>query len=327
MRNTLERKLAVAPMLDWTDRHCRYFLRLLSRRTLLYTEMVTTGALLHGDQLRHLRYDDAEHPLALQLGGSIPAELGRCTRIAEAYGYDEVNLNVGCPSDRVQSGRFGACLMATPQLVADCARAMLDGASIPVTIKHRIGIDDMDSYAQLCDFVGTVANSGCSCFVIHARKAWLQGLSPRENREKPPLQYETVYRIKHDFPHLDIVINGGIMNLVQAQQQLQRVDGVMIGRAVYHDPWLLAEADNTLFGQPNPLSSRRDAIVSMLPYIHRELAQGTRLHHITRHMLGLYNGVPGARGWRRYLTEKSCSPAAKATVLLDAVEKVDRYQH
>ena len=314
-------------MLDWTDRHCRYFLRLLSRRALLYTEMVTTGAILHGDQLRHLRYDDAEHPLALQLGGSIPAELGRCARIAEAYGYDEVNLNVGCPSDRVQSGHFGACLMATPQLVADCVKAMLDCASIPVTIKHRIGIDDMDSYVQLCDFVGTAAQSGCSCFIIHARKAWLQGLSPRENREKPPLHYETVYRIKRDFPHLEIVINGGIMNLVQAQQQLQRVDGVMIGRAVYHEPWLLADADNALFGQPNPLSSRRDVIDRMLPYIDRELAQGTRLHHITRHMLGLFNGMPGARRWRRHLSEQGCSPAAKATTLLQAVEQMDRYRH
>lgn len=317
------RLLSVAPMLDWTDRHCRYFLRLLSRHTLLYTEMVTTGAIIHGDAERHLRFDAAEHPVALQLGGSVPQELAHCTKIADKYGYDEVNLNVGCPSDRVQSGMFGACLMATPQLVADCIKAMQDAASIPVTIKHRIGIDEMDSYTQLCDFVSAVAGSGCRCFIIHARKAWLQGLSPKENRDKPPLHYETVYRIKQDFPKLEIVINGGIMTLDEAGEHLQQVDGVMIGRAIYHDPWMLADADSRLFAQPNPLSSRQDVIERMLPYIERELAQGTRLHHITRHMIGLFNGEPGARRWRRYLSENACRDNADIRVLQQAVEQFE----
>jgi len=310
-------------MLNWTDRHCRYFLRLLSRHTLLYTEMVTTGAIMHGDVERHLRFDAAEHPVALQLGGSKPNELGHCSKIAEEYGYDEVNLNVGCPSDRVQSGMFGACLMANPLLVADCIKAMLDAASIPVTIKHRIGIDDMDSYAQLCDFVGAVAESGCSCFIIHARKAWLQGLSPKENRDKPPLHYETVYRIKQDFPDLEIVINGGIMTLDEAGEHLQQVDGVMIGRAIYHDPWILADADRSIFGEQNRLSGCFDVIEKILPYVEKELAGGTRLHHITRHMIGLFNGMPGARRWRRYLSENACRKDADVEVLLQAVEQMN----
>lgn len=310
-------------MLDWTDRHCRYFLRLLSRRTLLYSEMVTTGAIMHGDAERHLRFDVAEHPVALQLGGSVPGELASCSKIAEAYGYDEVNLNVGCPSDRVQSGMFGACLMATPQLVADCIKAMLDVVSIPVTAKHRIGIDEMDSYAQLCDFVGTVAEGGCNCFIIHARKAWLQGLSPKENRDKPPLHYETVYRIKQDFPDLEIVINGGIMTLDEAGEHLQTVDGVMMGRAIYHNPWLLADADMALFGEQNPLSTGFDIIEKILPYVETELAEGTRLHHITRHMIGLFNGMPGARRWRRYLSENACRKDADVKVLLQAVEQMN----
>lgn len=310
-------------MLDWTDRHCRYFLRLLSRRTLLYSEMVTTGAIMHGDAERHLRFDVAEHPVALQLGGSVPGELASCSKIAEAYGYDEVNLNVGCPSDRVQSGMFGACLMATPQLVADCIKAMLDVVSIPVTVKHRIGIDEMDSYAQLCDFVGTVAEGGCNCFIIHARKAWLQGLSPKENRDKPPLHYETVYRIKQDFPDLEIVINGGIMTLDEAGEHLQTVDGVMMGRAIYHNPWLLADADMALFGEQNPLSTGFDIIEKILPYVETELAEGTRLHHITRHMIGLFNGMPGARRWRRYLSENACRKDADVKVLLQAVEQMN----
>ena len=316
------RLLSVAPMLDRTDRHCRYFLRLLSRHTLLYSEMVTTGAIVHGDVERHLRFDAAEHPVALQLGGSNPNELGHCSKIAEEYGYDEVNLNVGCPSDRVQSGMFGACLMANPLLVADCIKAMRDAASIPVTIKHRIGIDEMDSYAQLCDFVGAVAESGCSCFTIHARKAWLQGLSPKENRDKPPLQYETVYRIKQDFTDLEIVINGGIMTLDEAGEHLQQVDGVMIGRAIYHNPWILADADRGIFGKQNPLSTRLDVIEQIIPYIERELAGKTRLHHITRHMIGLFNGMPGARRWRRYLSENACREDADVRVLLQAAEQL-----
>lgn len=310
-------------MLDWTDRHCRFFLRLLSRHTLLYSEMVTTGAIIHGDAQRHLHFDAAEHPVALQLGGSVPWELASCSKIAEAYGYDEVNLNVGCPSDRVQSGMFGACLMAAPQLVADCIKAMLDVVSIPVTVKHRTGIDEMDSYAQLCDFVGTVAGSGCSCFIIHARKAWLQGLSPKENRDKPPLHYETVYRIKQDFPDLEIIINGGIMTLDEAGEHLLQVDGVMTGRAVYHDPWILADADRAIFGAQNTLSTRFDVIEKILPYIGMELARGTRLHHITRHMIGLFNGEPGARRWRRYLSENACREDADARVLLQAAEQLE----
>ncbi len=319
----MEKKLSVAPMLDWTDRHCRYFLRLLSRHTLLYTEMVTTGAIIHGDVERHLHFDAAEHPVALQLGGSVPQELAYCAKIAEEYGYDEVNLNVGCPSDRVQSGMFGACLMAKPQLVADCIKAMLDATSISVTVKHRIGIDEMDSYAQLCDFVGAVAENGCSCFIIHARKAWLQGLSPKENRDKPPLHYETVYRIKQDFPDLEIVINGGIMTLDEAGEHLQQVDGVMIGRAIYHDPWMLAGADRGIFGEQNPLSTRLDVIEQIIPYIESELAGGTRLHHITRHMIGLFNGEPGARRWRRYLSENACKKDADVRVLLQAVAQLE----
>jgi tRNA-dihydrouridine synthase A len=318
----MKNKFSIAPMLDLTDRHCRYFLRLLSRHTLLYTEMVTTGAILHGDVERHLRFDTAEHPVALQLGGSVPRELASCSKFAQEYDYDEVNLNVGCPSERVQSGMFGACLMATPQLVADCIKSMLDAVSIPVTIKHRIGIDEMDSYAQLCDFVGVVAESGCNCFIIHARKAWLQGLSPKENRDKPPLHYKTVYRIKQDFPDLEIVINGGIMTLDEAREHLQQVDGVMIGRAIYHDPWMLADADRAIFGTHNPLSTRLDVIEKILPYIDSELAVGTRLHHITRHIIGLFNGVPGARRWRRYLSENACREDADAGVLLQAVEQL-----
>lgn len=253
----IDRSLAVAPMLDWTDRYCRYFLRQISRHTLLYTEMVTTGALLHRDPARFLDFDADEHPLALQLGGSDPDELAACTRLATQWGYDEVNLNVGCPSDRVQSGRFGACLMAEPALVGDCVAAMCAATDRPVTVKHRIGIDDRDSYDELTRFVATVAESGCETFIVHARKAWLQGLSPKQNREVPPLQYAVVHRLKADFPHLAIVINGGFKTLDQVEQQLTQVDGVMIGREAYQNPWLLAEADRRLF-DPRP-GSRADA--------------------------------------------------------------------
>jgi tRNA-dihydrouridine synthase A len=293
-------------MLDWTDRYCRYFLRQLSRHTLLYTEMVTTGALLHGDLERHLRFHRDEHPVALQLGGSDPAELAACARLAEERGYDELNLNLGCPSDRVQSGRFGACLMQEPRLVAECVTAMRETVSTPVTVKHRIGIDDQDSYEALVQFVGTVAEAGCQTFIVHARKAWLQGLSPKENREVPPLRHEVVHRLKHDFPQLEIVINGGILTLHEAAAQLEVVDGVMMGRAVYHDPWMLADADRLLFGQDtNPASSRHQALESLYPWIEAELAAGTPLHHITRHLMGLFNGQPGARRWRRHLSENA----------------------
>jgi len=318
----VDRRLAVAPMLDWTDRYCRYFLRQLSRHTLLYTEMITTGAILHGDRERFLKYDDTEHPVAIQLGGSEPEELAACAALAEKRGYDEVNLNVGCPSDRVQSGRFGACLMAEPQLVADCVKAMRDRVSIPVTVKHRIGIDDRDSYDELTHFIGTLADAGCGIFIIHARKAWLQGLSPKENREVPPLRYEVVYRIKADFPDLEIVINGGILDLQQTAKHLERVDGVMIGRAAYNDPWLLADADRLIFQRPNPLASRHQAIERMLPWIEDELALGTPLHRITRHMMGLFNSLPGARRWRRHLSEYAPRKGAGLDVLKDAAAMV-----
>ncbi len=311
-------------MMDWTDRHCRYFLRLISRRVLLYTEMVTTGAIIHGDRARFLRFDPDEHPVALQLGGSEPGELATCARLGEDWGYDEINLNVGCPSDRVQSGRFGACLMATPGVVADCVAAMREAVSVDVTVKHRIGIDDRDSYGELCDFVGRVSEAGARTFIVHARKAWLQGLSPKENREIPPLSYETVHRLKGDFPHLEIVINGGITTLDQALDQLDRVDGVMIGRAAYHDPWLLADADRRLFGDDHPLPSRHDIVELMIPYIERECAAGTPLGRITRHLLGLFQGRPRARAWRRHISENAHRRGADARVVLDAAERVPR---
>ena len=313
-------------MLDWTDRHCRYFLRQLSRHTLLYTEMITTGALLHGDAGRFLRFDESEHPVAVQLGGSEPDHLARCARLCEAAGYDEVNLNVGCPSDRVQSGRFGACLMAEPALVADCIKAMTDAVSIAVTVKHRIGIDHQDSYQALTDFIGVQADAGCRTFVIHARKAWLQGLSPKENREVPPLRYDLVHRIKKDFPGLEIILNGGILDLTQATQQLRQVDGVMMGRAVYHDPWLLADADRLIFNDRNPMTNRHKVIEAMAPWIAGELAEGTPLHRITRHMMGLFNGLPGARKWRRYLSENGNSKNAGIEVLLTAASLVSRQE-
>ncbi len=309
------RRFAVAPMLEWTDRHCRYFLRLISRHALLYTEMVTTGALLHGDRARHLNYDAAEHPVALQLGGSDPGDLATCARIATDWGYDEVNLNVGCPSDRVQSGRFGACLMAEPQRVAECVAAMTAAVATPITIKSRIGIDDHDSYAQLHDFVATVAAAGCLTFIVHARKAWLHGLSPKENREIPPLRYDTVYRLKEDFPQLEIIVNGGITDLKLAQRQLQHVDGVMMGRTAYHDPYLLAEVDALFYGDVHTVPSRHEIIEALIPYVERELAQGARLHHIARHILGLYQGKPGARRWRRYLSEHTHRADADSGVL------------
>lgn len=317
------RRLSVAPMLDWTDRYCRFFLRLLSRHTLLYTEMVTTGAIIHGDADRHLRFDAAEHPLALQLGGSDPAALARCARMGAEYGYDEINLNVGCPSDRVQSGRFGACLMAEPRLVADGVAAMRDAVDCEVTVKHRIGIDDLDSYGALTDFVGTVADAGCQVFVVHARKAWLQGLSPKENRDVPPLRYETVHRLKRDFPHLCVVINGGFKTLAQVETEVADLDGVMIGREVYSNPWLLSDVDRRLYGAAaNPCATPHEAIEALLPFVERELAAGTPLVRITRHILGLFQGRPGAKAWRRHLSEHSHRPGADTRVLIDALAKV-----
>jgi len=321
---SLSRRLSVAPMLDWTDRYCRYFLRLISRHTLLYTEMVTTGALLHGDAPRFLDFFPEEHPLALQLGGSNPHELAQCARMGETWGYDEINLNLGCPSDRVQSGRFGACLMADPVLVGDCIRAMCEATGLPVTAKHRIGIDDLDAYDHLLQFVDTLAENGCRTFIVHARKAWLQGLSPKENREVPPLRYEVVHRLKQDFPRLEIILNGGITSLSQAEDQLRRVDGVMIGRAVYHDPWLLAEADRRIFGSDQHPGSPHQVIEGLLPLVERECAGGIPLKRITRHLLGLFHGQPGAKRWRRHLSEQAHRPGAGPEVLRQALALVPR---
>ena len=312
-RPTLSRRFSVAPMMDWTDRHCRYFLRLLSKHALLYTEMVTTGAILHGDHDRFLRHNEAEHPLALQLGGSVPADLAACARMAEAAGYDEVNLNVGCPSDRVQNNMIGAILMAHPALVADCVKAMRDAVSIPVTVKHRIGINGRDSYAELCDFVGTVKNAGCTSFTVHARIAILEGLSPKENRDIPPLRYDVAAQLKRDFPELEINLNGGIKTLEQCQEHLQTFDGVMLGREAYHNPYLLAEVDQRLFGSEAPVISRAEALAQLRPYIAEHLASGGTMHHITRHVLGLGTGFPGARKFRQLLSvdiHKAADPLA-----------------
>ncbi len=315
-------RLCVAPMLDWSDRYCRYFHRLISRRALLYTEMVTTGALLHGDRARHLDFFEEEHPVALQLGGSEPEALARCARLGGEWGYDEINLNLGCPSDRVQSGRFGACLMADPGLVAECIAAMREATGRPVTAKHRIGIDHQDSYAQLARFVETLAGAGCRTFIVHARKAWLQGLSPRENREVPPLRYESVYRLKSDFPQLEIVINGGILDLDQAEAQLQRVDGVMMGRAVYHDPWLLAEADRRLFGDSRHPGTPHQVVRRLLPLVEQECRRGVPLKRIARHLLGLFHGRPGAKRWRRHLSQHAHRSEAGPEVLEQALALV-----
>ena len=311
----------MAPMLDWTDRHCRYFLRLISRRVLLYTEMVTTGAVLHGDRARLLDFDAREHPLAIQLGGSDPGELAECARIAEGWGYDEINLNIGCPSDRVQRGRFGACLMAEPDLVAECVAAMAQAVGIPVTVKTRIGIDDRDSWEELTHFIRTVADAGCQTFIIHARKAWLSGLSPKENREVPPLRYDVAALVKEEFPALEIIINGGIQTLAEVESHLRTFDGAMIGRAAYHNPYLLAEADARLFGAHESAPTRREVVAAMLPYIQEGLARGTRLHAYTRHLLGLFHGRHGGRIWRRRLGEAAARPGAGVDALLQVLDR------
>jgi tRNA-dihydrouridine synthase A len=316
--NTPVHRLCIAPMMDWSDRHCRYFWRLLSKKALLYTEMVTTGALIHGDRARFLQFNEEEHPVALQLGGSQPEELARCAAWAQKWQYDEVNLNCGCPSDRVQSGMFGACLMAQPQLVAQCVKAMVEACDIPVTVKHRIGIDNMESYQQLTDFIMPIAEAGCSTFIVHARKAWLQGLSPRENREIPPLNYPWVYQLKRDFPALNIVINGGIERIDESLEHLQEVDGVMIGRAAYQNPWLLAEVDSAIFGIDKPALSRDDVMADLLPYVEQQLANGARLNQITRHILGLFHGQPGAKKFRRHLSENAYHREAGIEVLIAA---------
>lgn len=315
-------RFSVAPMLDWTDRHCRYFHRQLTRQALLYTEMVTTGAIIHGKG-DYLAWSPEEQPVALQLGGFEPAALARCAELAEARGYNEINLNVGCPSDRVQNGRFGACLMGEAALVADGIKAMRDKVSVPVTVKTRIGIDNQDSYAFLCDFVHQVSErGGCEMFIIHARKAWLSGLSPKENREIPPLDYERVYQLKRDFPHLTLSINGGVKTLEEAKVHLQHVDGVMMGREAYQNPGLLAQVDRELFGSDDAPVDLVAVVRSMYPYIERELAQGTWLGHITRHMLGLFQGIPGARQWRRHLSENAHKPGANIATVEQALALV-----
>lgn len=298
------RRITVAPMMDWTDRHCRYFHRLLSPDALLYSEMITSGAILHGDRDHLLAFNPEERPLALQLGGSDPEELARCTQIAQARGYDEVNLNVGCPSDRVQRGRFGACLMLEPELVRDCIAAMLDVAEVPVTVKCRLGVDEQESYSYFSDFLHTVAESGCTLFVVHARKAWLSGLSPKENRDVPELRYDWVYRIKQERPDWTILLNGGVTAVAEIEEHLQHVDGVMLGRAAYHNPWILVEC-RRLLDPKAKLPQRADIIHQMQEYCRQQTALGVPVKHISRHMLGLFQGLPGARRWRRWISENA----------------------
>ncbi len=321
----INRRMAVAPMLKWTDRHCRYFHRLLSQHALLYTEMVTTGAVLHGDRQHLLAYDSAEHPLALQLGGSDAADLARCARIAADFGYDEVNLNIGCPSDRVRSGQFGVCLMVEPNRVAEGVSAMRAAVDLPITVKTRIGVDDHDSYEELADFVSHVAAGGCEVFIIHARKAWLKGLNPKQNRQIPPLRYDRVYQLKQDFPMLTIVINGGLTNLEQAKAQLHYVDGVMIGRAAYENPWLLAGVDQYFFNSAASFTHPVQVIQAFLPYMEKQLQQGVRLQAMTRHILGLFQGMPGARVWRRILSEQAWQRDAGIDVVEAALKQIMRY--
>ena len=315
-------------MMDWTDRHCRFFHRLLTRRALLYTEMITTGAILHGNRARLLRFDPAEHPVALQLGGSDPDALAQCARIAADLGYDEINLNVGCPSDRVQEGRFGACLMREPELVGACVAAMKSAVAIPVTVKCRLGVDEQDPEEALDAMTRTVVAAGADALIVHARKAWLAGLSPKENREVPPLDYERVYRLKRAWPHLEIILNGGIGSIEIAQAALARLDGVMMGRAAYQDPWRLLTVDRDIFGEASPTLSAKEAALLLVPYIERECAAGTRLHAIVRHTLGLFHAVPGARAYRRFLATEAVKPGAGADTFVAALALVsDRQPH
>jgi tRNA-dihydrouridine synthase A len=306
-------------MMDWTDRHCRFFHRVLTRRARLYTEMVTTGAIIHGPRARLLAFAPAEHPVALQLGGSEPADLAACARIAEDLGYDEVNLNIGCPSERVQKGAFGACLMREPDLVAACVAEMRAAVRIPVTVKCRIGVDDQEPRDALFGFVGKIARAGCETFVVHARKAWLKGLSPKDNRDIPPLDYDLVYALKRERPDLTIIINGGVTTLEQTKMHLEHVDGVMMGRAAYQTPWVLANADRALFGEDPPVRTRREAVMAFMPYIARELREGTPLNTMTKHLLGLFNGLPGARAFRRHLSENAVKPGADLAVVETAL--------
>jgi len=314
-------RFSVAPMLDWTDRHCRRFHRCLTRRALLYTEMVTTPAILRGDRDRLLGFDPTERPLALQLGGSDPGDLAACARIGADRGYDEINLNVGCPSDRVQSGRFGACLMAEPDLVARCVGAMMEAVDIPVSVKTRLAIDEMEEWSTITGFIRTVAATGCRRFIVHARKAWLNGLSPKENRTVPPLRRDLVHRLRDVFPDIDLTLNGGVATIEEAISELSRVDGVMVGRAAYENPAMLARVDSEIYGLSVPPTDLAAAVAEMVPYVERETARGVPFGSITRHMLGLYQGVPGARAWRRTLTEAACRDDATADVLIRAIPR------
>jgi tRNA-dihydrouridine synthase A len=314
--------LSIAPMMDRTDRHYRYFMRQITRRTLLYTEMVTSQAIMHGDKEHLLGFSEEEKPLSLQVGGDNPADLAECARIAEDMGYDEINLNVGCPSSRVQSGNFGACLMAQPQQVADCVAAMIDATKIPVTVKHRIGVDDLDSYEEMVNFVNVVSGAGCDRFTVHARKAWLQGLSPKENRDVPPLRYDDVHRLKQDFPHLFIEINGGFKTLVQVEQHLQSVDAVMIGRAAYDNPYLFATVDKEFYTEESQFFNRHEVVENMYDYIDKWTSKGLKLNKITRHMLQLFAGKPGSRAWKQHITENSCRFGVGSEVVREALAKV-----
>jgi tRNA-dihydrouridine synthase A len=318
-------KISIAPMLDWTDKHYRYMARLISKHQLLYTEMVTTGAIIHGKG-DYLSYNEQEHPIALQLGGSNPVDLAMCAKKAQEYGYDEVNINVGCPSDRVQNGKFGACLMAEPTLVANAVDAMRSVIDIPVTVKHRIGIDELDSYQFMTDFVGEVSEAGCDTFIVHARKAWLSGLSPKQNREVPPLDYERVYQLKRDFKDLTISINGGIKTLEEAQVHLQHVDGVMIGREAYQNPYVLAPVDSLFYGDDSKVLSRHEVVATMLPYIEKHMNNGGKLNHVSRHMLTMFMGVTGAKAWRRYISENACKEGAGVEVIEHALSFVSQSQ-
>ena len=321
-----KRLLSVAPMMDWTDRHCRVFHRQITRHTWLYTEMVNTGALVYGDAARHLRYDEIEHPVALQLGGSDPADLAKSAKLGEEWGYDEINLNCGCPSERVQKGSFGACLMNEPQLVADCVKAMRDAVSIDVTVKHRIGIDHNEEYGFVRDFIGTVADAGCRTFIVHARNAILKGLSPKENREIPPLRYEVAYRLKREFPELEIIINGGIKTDDEIALHLEHVDGVMLGREAYHNPWVMASWDARFYGDDSSPKSRAEVLAAMVPYIADQLAQhggrGLKLNGITRHMLGLTAGLTGARAFRQMLSDPKKLASGDPQLLLEAASQI-----
>lgn len=315
-----ENPLSVAPMMDRTDRHFRYLMRQITRKTLLYTEMITIPAILNGDRQKLLDFSPEEHPLALQIGGDDPQKAAECARIAVDWGYDEINLNVGCPSDRVKSGNFGACLMAQPQTVAKVVAAMQKAVSVPITVKHRIGIDELDRYEDMKEFVRVVADGGCQRFTVHARKAWLQGLSPKENRNVPPLRYGDVYRLKQDFPHLFIEVNGGIKTFTEIKAHLHHVDAVMIGRAAYDNPYLFANIDRDIYGETASPPTMKEVVKAMLPYIDDWVNRGVKLNGITRHLLHLFNGQPGAKAWRRYLTEKGCQPDAGAEVVEQALE-------